>query len=149
MKVIQEAVIGEYHFIVSDDYVAITLRGEEVVHLSREEVSDVIPWLYSKTQTSARILPEVMAIPAINWDREVAKASKEMAKSYVGGDKPLDSRKVEVSKEARTYLDAIGNPFLANDAPTSSGDGKQRIVGIEVNDLGLEAQKAGLPIIRR
>lgn len=48
MQEISEAIQGEYHFIVSDTYVAVTLGGQEMVHLTRDEAKEITHWLSKK-----------------------------------------------------------------------------------------------------
>lgn len=49
IKVIKEAVIGEYHFILDPKYFAVVLDKDEKVLISREELSDLVGWLNSET----------------------------------------------------------------------------------------------------
>lgn len=58
-----------------------------------------------------------------------------------------DQAKIKELRErrsAQTVPIKVGDPNLAYSAPSASGDGKQRIAGLEVMDLGALAQRDGM-----
>ena len=138
MRVLNEAIVGEYHFVISDDYLNITLRGEEVVHLSYGEAQEVVPWLMTKLGRfkgeEAVIIPTSIPDPS---------TYKQLVPS-----KPLPSSDSLATRSATQSTPLkTGDPFLA--APESSADGKQKIFGVQTMDLAAEMRLAGVPILRK
>ncbi len=144
MKVLNEAIVGEYHFVVSNDYLAITLDGKEMVHLSAEEMQEVVPWLMSKVGLPAPKQYEPKQY--IGGENNIKTVPYKMADgpAYSGGTVPLESR-TAVQKVPMKDT----NPFLASSAPSSSSDGKFAVLGVKIDDLAVEAAKAGVPILRK
>ncbi len=143
MKVLNEAIVGEYHFVVSNDYLAITLDGKEMVHLSAEEMQEVVPWLMSKvghTTEPKQFIAKAYPLP----DRHGVQIVDRQADTYTGGSVPLEARSAVQKVPMKDT-----NPFLASQAPNSSSDGKFAVLGVRVDDLAVEAAKAGVPILRK
>ena len=140
MKVLNEAIVGEYHFIISDEYLTITLNREEVVHLSYAEAQEVVPWLMSKIghYRGSEAIIEPFKAPLV-----VTKPVHSDTKAWVGVD-PYAGRSSKQSVPMK-----VGDPFLAESAPMRSQDGKQTITGVHTSDLAQDLLKAGIPILRK
>lgn len=87
MKIIKEAVLGEYHFILDDNYFCVTLDGEEMVNINRSELSELVNWLKNELQEGARVQ---MAYPVPMPSKEAPTANIEL---FGGGPDPMSDRR--------------------------------------------------------
>lgn len=147
MKVINEAIVGDYHFVVSDgEYVAVTKGGDEMVHLSMADAQEVIPWLMSKILT-------VRPMGVISTDTPLQAVDTSRKDNIVTNDpkyKNVPSADTLAARGAKTTTPLkVGDPFLAQSAPMTSADGKQAILGVQLTDLAAEIRKAGIPMLRQ
>lgn len=143
MKIIHEAIVGDYHFIVSMDYLTITKNGEELVHLPQEQMFEAVGWLHAEASAVYQALNKGVVAPVV-----VPETQKEIRET--SPDKMVEKRPQGLAKsdmdERRAKVKApltLGDPDLAGRAPDASPDGRQRIFGVEDMDLGELARTAG------
>ncbi len=151
MKVLNEAIVGDYHFVVSDEYVHISTKMEPMlVHLSYQEAQEVIPWLYAKLsqyQGSTAILEPFKPIPVVGGPTtllgghgiDLKERETLQVLMFPDGKDPLANRSAKQTTPMK-----VGDPFLAGSAPDKSADGKFAVMGIEGTDLGAMAKQHGL-----
>lgn len=150
LKLIKEAIVGDYHFVSSTDYLVVTKGGEELVHLTSEEGHDVVEWLVTEGLfADPRLITKDTSGPAEHYKEFKTPIKPQKQEPKRPEVDPYENRKAKVSEKAAPYFEALGDPFLAQNAPVRSNDGKQAILGMETTDLGEAALKAGTPIIRK
>ncbi len=139
MKIVKEAIIDDYHFILGDDYFTVTKDGGELVMLKREELSDLVAWISSEIKP--RVLPEIMRI-----SQDVPGHNKQ----WIGPIKKAEPKTGDIVYDpgARTATQTVelklGDPSLAYSAGTMLPDGRQGIQGEQVVDLGKLKSKGPL-----
>ncbi len=136
MQIIKEAVVGEYHFIVSKDYLAVTMNGEELVVLNRNDAQEVTTWLFSELN-GAKVAPTVAETPQnVSVSAPVAVPRKYVA---VPSAEELGTRQ---SRQTVPMKDS--NPFAAQGVLGSTGPAGDTI---KVLNLAAEAASSGAPLI--
>ena len=145
MKVLNEAIVGEYHFVISDEYLNITLDRQEVVHLSYAEAQEVVPWLMTKLghYKGSEAIIEPFKTSTVTPTLPMCGQNTEVKPKWNDAD-PFVGRSARQSVPMK-----VGDPFLAESAPLRSKDGKQTIAGVQINDLAADLLKAGIPILRK
>ncbi len=164
MKVLNEAIVGDYHFVVSDEYVHISTKMEPMlVHLSYQEAQEVIPWLYAKLsqyhgatailepfkpiladsrrESTIPVVGGQITLPGKLGGHGIDLKERETLQvpMFPDGKDPLANRSAKQTTPMK-----VGDPFLAGSAPDKSADGKFAVMGIEGTDLGAMAKQHGL-----
>lgn len=137
MKIINEAIVGDYHFIVGEEYVAITHKGEEMVHIPHNEAYEVFNWVTRLITTS----------PVDSYSDLIKAEHAKTLKSV--STKPEVTYDPGNRKAKNTVPIGDGDPFLAQKAPNSSLDGRFQIKGVMDEDLGKAVIESGMPVIRK
>lgn len=86
MKIIKEAVLGEYHFILDDNYFCVTLDGEEMVNINRSELSELVNWLKNE-------LGETQPVNEARTPTPKKEAPVVQLELFGGGPDPMSDRR--------------------------------------------------------
>ena len=147
MKIIHEAIVGEYHFIYSPEYLVITLDGKELVHLNKDETIDVVSWLAKEagiTFGGMYAKPEIPVVVDTSKYEIVRGPSNYPNKypepsSYRSGVDELATRRAVTTSPI-----PITDPFLAGNSPNQNSEGA-RILGVDTIDLARVARETNSP----
>ena len=131
MKIVHEAIINDYHFIVSPDYLVITKDNEELVHLDSKQAEEITTWLWEETKRNPIAVPvsnEKIQYDAVkNYVGKAAYEKTYTAIPYEPGDRS--------AVQTHNSLPGEGLPPAENEIPAFVG-GRQRIQAVETVDLG-------------
>ena len=106
IKRINEAIVGEYHFVSGPDYFAITLDGEEKVVITPEEFHEIVEWFMTDCQP---------APVKKSWDKDMLTRLEGL--HYPALNKPVTSGSTEAvydpgDRKASQTTQAAGGPAV-------------------------------------
>lgn len=142
MLIIHEAVVGPYKFTICKDWLAITKDGKELVHLNEQEKGEVIPWLFGELGINTLPTGPIHVnrdYPGLGHPVTAKEAPSRNSK--IVDMRPINPPDFSDRRATSTSPVMVGNPDLANSAPDSSADGKQKIFEVGVTDLAAVARK--------
>lgn len=139
MKVIKEAVIGEYHFILDPEFFAITLDKDEKVLISREELTDLVGWLATEVALPQPKVPWQLVQDRPVYVNKFDIGPKVTCESHKDKAIDLANDPLEGRHATQTVPMHLGDPNLAYQATKG-------VKAVETVDLVLEASRAGATI---
>ena len=142
MQIIHEAIIEDYHFIVSTDWMTITHKGEEVVHLNRDRMFEAIGWLNAEASAiyaavnAGRTQPQVVPTTPIEHPEEhKVRTPTTPVRLKEGTDYEV--------RRAKTTAILPKPDERPGGEPSDSINGERRIFDTEVVDLGKLSAEIG------
>jgi hypothetical protein len=162
MKIIRQAIIGDYKFIVAPDYLAIETEKDAVVTLETKDAGDIVLWLYNEYFSQGCIKADQKApgMP-LNGSRMPQEVRKPESKGLVADPryKGASSQSsavpaLEVDYSGRRASGHFKNAVLSGEmmpkadlsgAPVSNGTG-QKVFSESGEDLAAVARGAGVVI---